>query len=663
MRLEDFVLQFDASARGGFRARVLKSPFGEGGAGFSLPWLAGAEAAAQAAHDATGLADGTVYRGASALSTGTRPRVDVGAELFRSVFQGPVRTLFDKSRGQLDVSPQLGLRLKIKLDTGDEDTGALADLPWELLYDSEAEDYFALSRQMSVVRYLDVPRPSHPIAFAPPLRILAVAASPHGMPPLNLEEEKEQLDQLRSADVEVEFVAHASAGAVRQKLAGDTFHVLHFMGHGAFDPATGEGGLAFERPDRSVDLVSGRAFATKVRDLRSLGVVVLNACDTARASSQGGSPYRGVATALVHGGVPAVIAMQQPISDGAAIGFGNAFYHHLARGDSIDKALTEGRQAIHSAEPDTLEWATPVLFLRIPEGNVFVAKPAEAVAAERLAELPTQPLPRAAVAPPAAAPAPPSLQAPAAPPAPEPARPAATPGKGWGPKIAAGAGAATLVIVLAVKMLGPSAEPGPTEPQGSEVQPQATESLMADAGPDSGSRFRSQESQESQGSRGSQDNGSPRQSAETRPVQREPQPHDPVQNRTEQAAVPPVVTPSPEPVEIAPAVAADLSKLSAQLVSITSREEGGLRVTVSLRNGDSRPLSAELDPDLSDDQGRRYSVLSGDTQLDLSPGATSQATFDFPIPKLGSKQFHLALLADGRRIRVTGSPMAFEGSP
>ena len=41
------------------------------------------------------------------------------------------------------------------------------------------------------------------------------------------------------------------------------------------------------------------------------------------------------------------------------------------------EALTEGRQAIHSAKPEGFEWATPVLFLRMPDGNVFVAKPAE----------------------------------------------------------------------------------------------------------------------------------------------------------------------------------------------------------------------------------------------------------------------------------------------
>jgi hypothetical protein len=42
VRYEDFVLQLDSSSRG-FRARVLKSPFGEGAVGFSLPALAGAE--------------------------------------------------------------------------------------------------------------------------------------------------------------------------------------------------------------------------------------------------------------------------------------------------------------------------------------------------------------------------------------------------------------------------------------------------------------------------------------------------------------------------------------------------------------------------------------------------------------------------------------------
>lgn len=328
------------------------------------------------------LAHGTASGGGGAgVAVVERPPIEIGTDIYRSVFQGQVRTLLDKSRGHLERSPDVGLRLKIKLDPGDADTAALADLPWELLCDGETEDFLALSRQTSVVRYLDVPRSSQPIAFTPPLRILAVGASPSELPPLDLAEEARRLEALQQSGsgVEVRFLANASAGAVREALAGDSYNVLHFMGHGTFDRASGDGMLAFEGAGGRLDLVNGRAFATKLRDLRSLGVVVLNACNTARAGGQdGSSPFRGVATALVQGGVPAVVAMQRPISDRAAIGFSSAVYRHLARGDSIDEALTEGRQAIHSAEPEGFEWATPVLFLRIPEGNVFVTRPAAA---------------------------------------------------------------------------------------------------------------------------------------------------------------------------------------------------------------------------------------------------------------------------------------------
>ncbi|HEX4498498.1 MAG TPA: CHAT domain-containing protein, partial [Thermoanaerobaculia bacterium] len=438
MRFEDFVLQFDTSSRG-LRARVLKSPFGEGVVGFSLPTLAGGDHHAGPA----GISRDIAHYGA-AVASAARPPVEIGTELYRSIFQGQVRSLLDKSRGQLELSSNLGLRLKIKIDPSDEETGALADLPWELLCDGETEDFFALSRQTSLVRYLDVPRSSQPIPFTAPLRILAIGASPRDLPPLDLDEEIRHLENLNRSSagvVAVEVLPHASAGAVRQALAGDTFNVLHFMGHGAFDRTSGEGMLAFEGSDGTVDLMSGKAFATKLRDLRSLGVVMLNACNTARAHQAGVNPFRGVATALVYGGVPAVVAMQRPISDRAAIAFSTAFYRHLAIGDSIDEALTEGRQAIHSAKPEEFEWATPVLFLRMPEGNVFVAKPA--------AKTEEAPPPAAPVAPPIVAPEP----------APAPAS------RGPALKIAASVAGAGLVASVLYFTIPRSSTPPITNPQ------------------------------------------------------------------------------------------------------------------------------------------------------------------------------------------------------
>ena len=78
----------------------------------------------------------------------------------------------------------------------------------------------------------------------------------------------------------------------------------------------------------------------------------------------GVEPFSGVATALVRAGVPAVLAMQFPISDQAAIAFSREFYRRLASGDALETAVTEGRLLISRRDPESLEWATPVLYLR-----------------------------------------------------------------------------------------------------------------------------------------------------------------------------------------------------------------------------------------------------------------------------------------------------------
>lgn len=622
MRFEDFVLQLDASSRGGYRARVLKSPFGEGTAGFKLTVPTGVE---PALHDAPGISRDLIHRSTEA-SFGARPPLEIGDELFRSVFQGQVRTLLERSRGQLEISPNLGLRFKIKIDPHDEEAGALADLPWELLCDAETEDFFALSRQMSLVRYLDVPRPSKPISFTPPLRILAVGASPRGLDPLDLKEESDRLDNLNqsSSGVDVKFLPHASAGAVREALSKDTYHVLHFMGHGTFDSASGEGMLAFEEAGGALDLVSGKAFATKLRDLRSLGLVVLNACNTGRASRQNGAnPFRGVATALVLGGVPAVVAMQRPISDRAAIGFSTAFYRHLANGDSIDEALTEGRQAIHSARPADFEWATPVLFLRTPEGHLFVPKPADA------------PEERIAPAAPAAPPIDLSTPGPAA------------PGRGLALKAASAAGAALMVFVLYNKVIVPSNVPGDSG-QTEMSTDQTGLTLTTDSAPEEIERDVDAQSAKKEPRRTTP--GTEPRAADVSTAQHTspPPPAPAVDERLSQ------------PTESI-AATADVSNLSAQLTRIELRDEGGLRATVSFRNSADLPLKVVIDEEssrLSDNQHLSYFILDSDLpsfRLDLPPGGSAAHTFDFQAPKLGSNEFNLFLQVDGRRVKVTGS--------
>jgi hypothetical protein len=264
------------------------------------------------------------------------------------------------------------LRVRIRVNLRDHTLAPLLDLPWELLYRKDTEEFLALSRGTPVVRALDVPRPAAVRAYRPPLRILAVLARDPGSAPLSLEEELKQLREALEDDPEIrlETLEDPDPQTLRNVLDQKDIHILHYMGHGASDPVSGEGALLFGSPEGRMP-VTGWHLATKVKDLDALRLVILNACETAVVAGEATKgPFAGVAAALVLGGLPAVVAMQSSIMDVHAVAFTAAFYRKLARGMSVEEAVTEGRQAILSYEPESDSWAIPVLFLRAA-GSLF----------------------------------------------------------------------------------------------------------------------------------------------------------------------------------------------------------------------------------------------------------------------------------------------------
>jgi hypothetical protein len=96
-------------------------------------------------------------------------------------------------------------------------------------------------------------------------------------------------------------------------------------------------------------------------------LVVLNACRSARVDTT--DPFSGMAQGLVQQHVTAVVAMQFPISDKAASTFAAHFYRSLCDGNPVDQSVTWARQSLLIDYGG--EWATPVLFLRSPDGHVF----------------------------------------------------------------------------------------------------------------------------------------------------------------------------------------------------------------------------------------------------------------------------------------------------
>jgi hypothetical protein len=306
-----------------------------------------------------------------------------GGRLFKSVMQGQVADLYRGAFSEARASGK-GLRLTLSLT----DVPELAGIPWEYLYDPP--DFLSISTWTPVVRYLDLPRPRRPLQMTLPLRILGVVSAPSDAEPLDSTAERAKLDAalkpLRDANaVTIDWLEEANLLALARKLRSDSYHILHFIGHGGFDDANGEGALLFEDDAGRGRAISGDQLGTILHDKVNLRLVLLNSCEGARNAVN--DPFSGVATSLVRREIPAVIGMQFEITDRAAVLFASEFYSMLAEGQAVDSAITEARLAIF-ADHNDVEWGTPVLFMRVADGRLFDVADATVVQRPEPADLP-----------------------------------------------------------------------------------------------------------------------------------------------------------------------------------------------------------------------------------------------------------------------------------
>jgi hypothetical protein len=302
-----------------------------------------------------------------ALSSEEETVQDFGQGLFRAVFTGKVSTCYYTSLEQARQQDK-GLRLRLHVQPPE-----LSTLPWEFLCDPD-HDYLCFSRDTPIVRYTDLRQSVRQLVVEPPLRILRMVASPRGLDQLDVEHEKrlmeKAIEELRANGlVELTWLEGESWHELMRKMRrGGPWHIYHFVGHGDFDLARNEGLIALtdEETGRE-DLLRARDLARLLVGHRTLRLVFLNSCEGAKGSM--GDPFSGTAATLVRQGIPAVVAMQYQITDKAAIEFSRGFYEALADGFPVDAAVTEARVAV--SFESMLEWGTPVLYMRSPNGRIF----------------------------------------------------------------------------------------------------------------------------------------------------------------------------------------------------------------------------------------------------------------------------------------------------
>ena len=358
----------------GYQARVLNSPAGQDNGAFTLP----AELTNSA--EALQLVGGTIRAFQLVKVNGvapTQPRdpKTFGTDLFDRLFSGEVGQLYRRSLDAVHQQQQ-GLRVRLRLN----DVPELAALPWEYLYDRSTNRYLVLSEATPLVRYLALPLAATPLQVERPLRILGLTANaPDVLPQLDVAGERQRLDAALAAlvttgAIEITWLTNATLGQLQRALRRNHYHIIHFIGHGWADLGAQQSGLVLVDEMGRGDKVEVDRLAILLQNHTTLRLAFLNACEGARQVE--GEPFAGVAQHLIRQGLPAVIAMQFPVSDRAAIALAQEFYSALADDYGVDGALAEARKMVYT-QSSIMEWGTPVLFMRADDGRLWAAEGAK----------------------------------------------------------------------------------------------------------------------------------------------------------------------------------------------------------------------------------------------------------------------------------------------
>jgi HEAT repeat protein len=370
-------------------------------------------------------ANGEMRLDRSALQTIENDVTAYGLALFDALFSGPIRRAYDRAAGMAETHIGGQLRLRLWIDPQAIELHALL---WERLHrprqDTASPLTAATNTPFSRYTGLEIAAPA-PIGVRP-IRMLIAVANPadlinQGMAPIDVDHEIDALTSAlnglqRTGQLHVTLLpgkTSLSAGIrarleqagyvvrdgpttldtlMRELASAPGYHILHFLGHGAFSRARETTVLFFEDAGGFSDKRRDTEMMTHLSAINPLPhLIFLASCDSAKRDPQNANPYVGLAPQLVQAGIPAIIAMQDTIAPLIARELSQDFYRHLLEYGSVDGALNHARLLL--LENDPQGWATPALFMRLEDGQLFIADPAiSALRAMLLADI-LNPLP------------------------------------------------------------------------------------------------------------------------------------------------------------------------------------------------------------------------------------------------------------------------------
>ena len=251
----------------------------------------------------------------------------------------------------------------------------------------------ALQTPVVTLRRPITPPPHAPHApQAGPLKILLAVAAPDaasgGGPLLDYEQESQNiLDAVQAAQAlencQVRVLELGHPATIADAFHRDAYHVLHLSCHGS------PGALELEDEDGKPHPATPKQLLDPIREAgKTLPLVLLNTCYGGVSAGQTAS----FAQALLNDGVPAVVAMQAPVSDVYATRLADAFYRALATGERLrpSLALAQARRQIEAERQAAVARGAPAIETQ-PEyatAALFVASVEQPVADFHLEKVP-----------------------------------------------------------------------------------------------------------------------------------------------------------------------------------------------------------------------------------------------------------------------------------
>jgi hypothetical protein len=233
----------------------------------------------------------------------------------------------------------------------------ILNLPWELL--GTGGHTIAMKTPFGrLITTRIIPKPGRdPLKEDDVVRILAVAN-----PTLDLAAGEREIVALRELDrdrsgngyaikVDVLTREKATLSAFSEMLTTGDYDILHFSGHGSFDPSTPE--------TSAIRFADGILSADDILDLswKAPPYLVFNsACESGRAAGgkrlvSNESHTNGLAAAFIAAGVSAYAGYFWPVTENGAELFAKKFYYSLFRRENVGIAFLEARNYVTSQLP------------------------------------------------------------------------------------------------------------------------------------------------------------------------------------------------------------------------------------------------------------------------------------------------------------------------